>query len=229
MTQALSVINVAIDKSEVCRYLGYINGQRPTASISSLIDGQIEEAYRLIEPSYSYAIKKVRGVEGPNIFIEGFVKFRSNIVGRILSKCHEAAIFLATIGSGIDERVAQLMKEGEVLKAVVLDAVGSEAVEKVTCWLERSVKEMAAASDAEASLRYSPGYCDWDIKQQKVLFAALDGDLAGVELTEDCLMIPRKSVSGIIGIGFDRAITASPCLSCPKKDCPNRRTSFEED
>jgi hypothetical protein len=105
----------------------------------------------------------------------------------------------------------------------VLDAVGSEAVEEVTCLLEGRLRERAMAGDAKISLRYSPGYCDWDITQQKALFRAFDGNSLRVKLTEGCLMIPRKSVSGIIGIGLDHSITLSPCLSCNKKDCPSRR------
>jgi hypothetical protein len=224
MSKTLAISDIDIEKREVCRYLGYAKGQSPTAPRSSLIDNQTAEAYGLIEPSYSCVIKKVKDVEGPRIFIEESVVLTSNVIARIFSKCHEVAVFVTTLGSRLEEKVSQLMSEGEILKAVVLDAVGSEAVEKIACWIEGGVRERAAAHDVEVSLRFSPGYCDWDIRQQRGLFRALDGDLPGVELTEDCLMIPRKSISGIIGIGFDQAITLSPCFFCGKKDCPHRRT-----
>ncbi|GAH91002.1 unnamed protein product, partial [marine sediment metagenome] len=51
------------------------------------------------------------------------------------------------------------------------------------------------------SRRLSPGYCDWKIDQQKMVFRAMKDDSAGVRLTEECLMLPQKSISGIIGIG----------------------------
>ena len=215
--------SISIDKSEVCRHLGYMRGRSITASISSLIDRQIEEVQRLIEPSHSSVIRKVVDVESPWVFIEGPVVFTSNIIAGILSNCHEVAIFVTTIGAQLEEKVSQLIEEGEILKAVVLDAVGSAAAEKVAYGLEGSVRERAAAGGAEISRRYSPGYCDWDIKQQKLLFSALDGASAGVELSEDYLMMPQKSISGIIGIGFDQAIAVSSCLSCSKKDCQGRR------
>jgi len=225
MVRTLAPNNIDIEKSEVARYLGYGKDGNPSAQISSLIDSQISEASRLIEPSYFCVMKEVENVEASRISLRGNnLVFSSNIVARrIFSKCSKAAIFLTTIGPRLEERVSQLMDGGEILKGAILDAVGSEAVEKVASWVEASIKETAAASGAEVSLRYSPGYCDWDIKEQKVLFSALDGDLHGVELTEDCLMMPKKSISGIIGIGFDSSITLSPCLFCNKTDCPSRR------
>lgn len=223
MPIASAIDSITIEKSSVSRYLGYLRSQNLSASVSSMIDSQIEEAQRLIKPSYSCTIRKVLDAESPRTFIEGPVIFTSNIITGILSRCHEAAIFVATVGAGLEERVSQLMNKGEMLKAVVLDAVGSAAIEKVACELEENVRRKALAGGAEISRRYSPGYCDWDIKQQKLLFDTLDGDSAGVELTKDCLMTPQKSISGIIGIGFDQAITVSSCLSCSKKDCEGRR------
>lgn len=223
MPIALAINSTTIDKNGVCRYLGYLHGQSLRASVSSLIDSQIEEAQRLIEPSYSCSIRRILDAESPRTFIEGPVMFTSNIITGILSRCHEAAIFVATIGAGVEKRVSHLMSRGEMLKSVVLDAVGSAAIEKVACELEESVRKRASLDGAKISRRYSPGYCDWDIKQQKVLFGALTGDSAGVKLTEDSLMMPQKSISGVIGIGFDQDITVSSCLSCSKKDCEGRR------
>jgi cobalamin-dependent methionine synthase I len=135
------------------------------------------------------------------------------------------AIFLATIGSRLEDGVSQLMSKRQILKATILDAVGSEAAEKTACYIEDRVRELASSNGAEITLRYSPGYCDWDITQQRVLFEAMDSAPLGVELTEECLMVPRKSVSGIIGVGrFESKILRfSPCRFCTKRDCPSRR------
>jgi hypothetical protein len=39
------------------------------------------------------------------------------------------------------------------------------------------------------------------------------------------LMLPRKSISGVIGIGLPgHGIEEyNPCITCRKKDCPGRR------
>jgi hypothetical protein len=53
----------------------------------------------------------------------------------------------------------------------------------------------------------------------------MDSAAIGVKLTEDCLMVPRKSVSGIIGLGWGekRRLRFSPCRFCIREDCQNRR------
>jgi hypothetical protein len=57
------------------------------------------------------------------------------------------------------------------------------------------------------------------------VFSALGGEFAGVHLTEDCLMVPQKSVSGLIGMGrCDGGVdTYNPCDMCGKRTCPWRR------
>ncbi len=92
--------------------------------------------------------------------------------------------------------------------------------------MEAMVRREAGAVGACVTLRYSPGYCDWDVAQQRKLFKIFELDDIGVRLTEECLMIPQKSVSGIIGVGWGdrRLIAMSPCRHCEKKgDCKHRR------
>jgi hypothetical protein len=63
---------------------------------------------------------------------------------------------------------------------------------------------------------------DWPIQQQRPLFRLL-GDVEGrigVHLKESCLMVPTKSVSGIL---FPAEETFASCQLCPREHCPNRR------
>jgi hypothetical protein len=66
----------------------------------------------------------------------------------------------------------------------------------------------------------------WPIEQQRELFAFL-GDVRGsigVVLTDSCLMVPTKSVSGILYSsqdGFEN------CQLCRREPCQNRRAPFD--
>lgn len=69
---------------------------------------------------------------------------------------------------------------------------------------------------------------DWPISQQRPLFALL-GDVMddiGVELTESCLMMPVKSVSGLL---FQSEKHYTNCSLCPREGCPNRRDPYNPD
>lgn len=227
MVEAIKGFDIEIDKDEVCRYLGYGNGRGPNSSISSLIDKEIEEAYGLIQPSCFYQLMDITRVRRPRVFLKNSLTLTvtSDVLSWVLSRCEQVAIFVVSIGQGLEERVSQLTKEGNMVKATILDAIGSEAAEKTACYLQDKVQELANSNGAEITLRYSPGYCDWDITQQRVIFEAMNSTPLGVSLTEECLMVPRKSVSGIIGLGqFEkRRFSYSPCRFCTKKDCQSRR------
>ncbi len=134
-------------------------------------------------------------------------------------------MFVVTIGNLLEEATCQLAEDGCILQATVLDAIGSNAAEKVANSVQDKISKVANEQGLCISQRFSPGYCDWDIGQQRMLFRALSNDSAGVRLTEGCLMLPRKSISGIIGIGsFESNVeNYNPCNPCKKQDCPGRR------
>ncbi|HPJ22861.1 MAG TPA: vitamin B12 dependent-methionine synthase activation domain-containing protein [Clostridia bacterium] len=73
----------------------------------------------------------------------------------------------------------------------------------------------------------NPGSLDgWPIEQQVELFELLENknrDL-GVELTESFLMVPQKSVSGIL---FKSKSGYTNCKLCEMVNCPSRRAPFE--
>ncbi len=218
-------VDIEIDKKQVCRYIGYDDDQNMSVRISSLIDDYSEHAHSLINPSFSYLIKDVEWARGSISLIEGSIIFKSRIITKLLERCTQVAIFLVTIGKYLEETSFQLARDGLILQATILDAIGSDAVEGVVGFAQDKIKEIVKAQGYVTSRRFSPGYCDWNIGQQRMLFYALTGNTIGVRLTGECLMIPQKSISGIIGIGPAKANVENynPCKTCRKQNCPGRR------
>jgi len=219
------VADIEIDKNQVCHYIGYEDDQNLSARISSLIDDYAEHAHSLINPLFSYVIKDVEWARGSIALIEGSIIFKSRVIAKLLEHCPQAAIFLVTIGKYLEETAWQLSRDGLILEATVLDAIGSDAVEKVADFVQDRIKKRAEAQELVTSQRFSPGYCDWNIGQQRMLFYALTGNTLGTRLTGECLMVPQKSISGIIGIGppNDNVENYNPCKTCKRQDCPGRR------
>jgi hypothetical protein len=215
---------IGIDIKQVLKHMGYGNNGVPSARIESLVQEYADNICHLIEPSYSYSIRDVSAVRGSRVFIEGPVTFRSNIIARLLEQCPKVAVFVLTIGGQLGEVVRQLSEDGLMVQAAVLDAIGSDAAETLAHVVQDIVAKEAEAEGLGVSQRFSPGYCDWRVSQQKVVFRAMGGKTAGVRLTDGCLMIPQKSISGIIGIGpADKVASYNPCLTCDKSDCKGRR------
>lgn len=217
-------IKIQVDRKEVFRCLGYPAGHKVPTRVSSLVDRHIESASKLIEPQYSCVIRDVDRVEEAKVFL-GDITFESPIIAQLMQVCQKAAIFAVTIGGLLEMKVEQLARAGRVLPAAVVDAVGSDAAEQAATVVQNRVRGIANAQGLDISLRFSPGYCDWDIGQQTMIFHALNGRSAGIRLTDSCLMVPRKSVSGVIGMSrhADELETWSPCKSCERRNCPGRR------
>jgi len=216
---------INIDRRQVLLNIGYGTGRKPSARIAPLINEYVENAHYLIEPSYLGVTRDIKSVRGSRIDIEGSITFESHVITRLLEQCQKVAVFLVTIGNHLEEMVCQMAEDKLILQATVLDAIGSVAVEKVADFVQGRIGEIARAQGFCISQRFSPGYCDWDIKQQKMVFLAVDGDSVGIRLTEECLMLPRKSISGIIGIGLPNSNVEhyNPCKTCDKHDCQGRR------
>jgi hypothetical protein len=218
-------LEISVDKRRVLRTLGYRDECEPSARISSLIDEYLEHAHQLIEPSHSYVIKNVESVRGSAAVVGGSAVFQSQVIARLVERCSMVAVFLVTIGSHLEETACRLAEDGLILQSYVLDAIGSEAVERVAEYVQDMTRETARADGLVISKRVSPGYCDWDIAQQTAIFEAVNSDSIGVQLTEQCLMIPQKSVSGIIGIGppEGKVDEYNPCKTCDRPNCLGRR------
>ena len=137
-------IQVALGKNEVCRYMGYEAGHKMSARISSLVDAQIESAYELMEPAYSYVIRDIEGVDGHRVFVGDSVVFDSRVIAELLGQCYQVAAFLATIGGRLEKRVRGLAKEGRVLEATILDAAHKAGIWIPTLCYHPSVSSQAS-------------------------------------------------------------------------------------
>ncbi|MFO8101103.1 MAG: hypothetical protein R6U37_02875 [Dehalococcoidia bacterium] len=214
-----------ITKDSMLKRIGYASDEGLSPRIPSLIEEYFEKAKCLIDPSYSYIIRDIDRVEEPLVFIKDSSILESHIISETLKRCRSVAIFTSTIGDELEKMVAWLGNSDAVLESYILDAIGSEMIEKAADFVHGIIGELANISGLAVSRRFSPGNCDWDISQQKVIFEALGDKSGGVELSHDYLMIPTKSISGIIGVGSAESgiATYNPCKTCTDTNCLWRR------
>ena len=75
------------------------------------------------------------------------------------------------------------------------------------------------------SMSYSPGYCNWDIREQQILFSLFPPEPCGVHLSESSLMTPEKSVSGFYALGETLVRQPYHCEICKNTRCYKRRNA----
>ncbi|UCF38642.1 MAG: hypothetical protein JSU96_07345 [Acidobacteriota bacterium] len=146
---------------------------------------------------------------------------------QIFPKGDSLALFAATLGPEISDRVQQYFQDKDVAMGYTLDSVASIAADIVADLVQaRFDGDLKDASPDTGVLRYSPGYCGWHVSGQKKLFRYLNPSQIGISLNESCLMSPIKSVSGVL-IAGPKQIHIFPnsysfCALCPTQSCRSR-------
>jgi hypothetical protein len=225
--RVISHVTVPIDRDEVRRYLGYPRGARPTSRIDAALNQWIDDASRLAQPRAIYQVFRVADASRRHLLLltsASTVEF-AGAIGEFLGPVTHVAVFIATAGPAVERRAADLLRQGDGLGGLVVNAVGSERAEAAEAAIIEQLRVEVGRTGQALTLPYSPGYCGMAITEQRQLFGILDGSRIGVSLTEDCLMTPLKSVSGLIGIGPASPIQeqGSPCTRCELHSCAMRR------
>lgn len=150
----------------------------------------------------------------------GLEKFNSKkIVTQALGGSDCLYVFVVSIGAEAEKLVKKFMAAADYLRGYCADIIASAYTESCAAWVEKIVRDGAAAAGEECTMRYSPGYCGWDVVEQKKLFSLLPDASCGVQLTESALMLPLKSISGIIGTGKNVIRDGYQCGICGMNDC----------
>ena len=112
-------------------------------------------------------------------------------------------------------------------KSVILDSCATEFIEKVCDKAEGEIIELAKSKNYKTNFRYGPGYGDLPIDIQGEIIRILNANKAiGLTTTDTSILIPRKSVTAIIGF-LDKDAEVSKernCATCNlRKTCNFRR------
>jgi hypothetical protein len=140
-------------------------------------------------------------------------------VSGYMKKAERLALFLCTAGESFTTLTAELNRKGDIMEAYIVDAIGSLVVEKAMDRIQESLEKTMFGKGLGIGNRYSPGYCNWPLSDQKMLFELIGPNPVNISLSESCLMQPIKSVSGIIGIGKEVTKKAYGCKTCNNASC----------
>ena len=218
---------IRIDRRILARLLGYSGGNLPEPypeliehELGFLSDcDDISGGYRTME---GVAIDLKNGILNTG---DGVFKVGHTIAG-FLKGSESLAFFFCTAGRKISERSDQLMKEGQVLEGYICDVLGSLAVEAAMDVMAGELREEAEQSGLRMTNRYSPGYCGWQVSEQHKLFELFPPGFSPVTLTPSALMVPVKSVSGVIGLGKTVKYRKYLCDACNSQNCIYRNIKY---
>ena len=215
MTQkTLTYDQLMITPTDVFEQMGY-HGLLPDKVTQQETSVIIEEVRQWLCPQFCYQVVK----EQPSFDM-------GKIILRQLRGSEAYALFVCTSGTEYEAYQQRLKEQGDMVRVFIADALGSVIAEKCADLMEATLQENIDKLGWHHTNRFSPGYCGWHVSQQQLLFPLFEGHTCGVQLTDSSLMVPIKSVSGIIGIGKKVRKLDYTCGLCDFQQCYKRKSKL---
>lgn len=208
------------DRNEILRYLGF-RGKPADERTLQAIESCLAELEQAVTPRSMHRVFPV-AFSGGAITIGGFA-VESADLAKHLAGCGEAALFAATLGARADFLLERAAK-ADMSRAVVMQACAAALTESVCDEFQREIAEEAAKRGLYLRPRYSPGYGDFPIRYQRDFLTILECRKIGLSMTENCMLVPTKSVTAVIGLTKEKtSCHIAKCMECRSADCPFRK------
>lgn len=122
---------------------------------------------------------------------------------KILGRAREIAFLAVTLGEIWDTALDQLAAANEPAEAWFLDAIGTAMTDRAARIVEDRIAIDMARDGLTRTRRHRPGYGDWRLEAQGDICRIVAAERIGIRVNEAFALLPRKSVTGIVGFGED--------------------------
>ncbi len=223
-TKLLTDISIKVTPQEVMQSIS--RGKREASWMIEEAEAAVTAAKDLWEPVVIYDWVEITAINNKTLSVsicdsgqKAELQLGPNIL--LLSKAEMALVAAHSVGSKLDERVTELNRSGEHLAAYLLDSVGVVALGKVGNAAANIAEEEARRRGWGVGARLKPGSLEgWPMAGQRDLCSLLPLHAGGLELTDNDLIFPFKSVSSLIGLGakYTSSKVGFTCKVCRHKD-----------
>lgn len=175
-----------------------------------------------LEPAIAYESFSVKEINDGGARLQGNIFLKTDLIQKRLPFVSELAAVVCTIGPQLERKVTDYFSHDEPLRGVLLDGIGSAAVDMPAQEACRIIGVVAGSRGNESSSPLSPGMPGLPLSEQRALCRIAQAEKIGVHLSESAMMMPRKSVSMLVGIGpkMPTWTKAQVCSECElKKTC----------
>lgn len=196
-------ILLRLKTKEVIRRAGFRGYAKIRPEIRGLVlelIASVKKAH-LSAPAVAYEIHSITEMSRRQLSLEGDFVLRGPLLPSLLPEAKELVSAVCTIGPKLEKKVTNCFNRDEPLRGVLLDAIGSAAVDSLTEKVCRLITAEASSRGYQASSPISPGIPGFAITEQWPLLKMVPARKIGVSLTSSGIMVPRKSASMVVGIG----------------------------
>ncbi len=224
INKELNFSDLSISLPEVLLAMG-CDASYSDPSLEKEIESLLAQLSTLVHPRFTcFTVDGQLHSETQQLQIADVTFSVGSIISRQLHQAESFLFFIATAGAEFDAWQHTDAIKNDILKSYIADTIGTLIAEKAADLMEGILETSLQPSDLKHTNRYSPGYCGWPVSQQHSLFQLFDEETpCGVSLTESSLMLPIKSVSGVIGLGQKVRKLDYTCGLCTFEKCFRRK------
>lgn len=207
-----------IDLPELMQRMRVKENSSYVAHLKHLVD----QAEAIANPKAIYRMAFIEERGDDYVVVDG-VRLTSRVVRVNLADAQRLFAYVATCGVELEEWAHQI---DDMLQRFWAEAINEMVLHSAGLALREHLLHVYQIGNASTM---NPGsLADWPLAEQRKLFSLLDNtaETIGVQLTESLLMLPTKSVSGIL---FPTEETFASCQLCPRDPCPNRRAPYDQE
>ncbi|MDT3701063.1 MAG: Vitamin B12 dependent methionine synthase activation subunit [Thermincola sp.] len=201
--------------------------RQPRPNIIALHREIMEEAKGLVRPTAIWCEAAVGKIGEQEVILADGQKLASRLLAKAARTAEKFILFTMTIGNAMDDRAAEYHKAGKVMETFIIDAVGTAYITKSALAALERINELCHSNGLETTFPMGPGHSYWsEMGDMKTIFNILRPERVNLKLTESNLMIPRKSVAMVLGVGrkLPDLMEKSHCDFCDLNDSCKMRS-----
>ncbi|MFH1360199.1 MAG: hypothetical protein ABIJ41_04080 [Candidatus Omnitrophota bacterium] len=200
--QFFKAITIPPPKDNIYCRLGHAKGlTQVSAEQKEKIETYLSEAVNLIELKGAALRLPIEIMQDPVIKLSQEINLKSHSLIEFLKESKEVLLMGATAGTRIGEAIRENSSGKDVTRAVVFDATASEMVDEALSWIMNYMdRGLRRENKHLTKKRFSAGYGDFSLENQKIMYDTLRLAQLGVQLTDKNILIPEKSVTAVAGI-----------------------------
>jgi len=209
-------------------HLGYPGPAAVSQKVMTHVDSEIRRCLALARPQAMCRITPFQACQQGDIQAETLCLQTVNwsrLVNR-MTRVRWLCCLALTLGGAVDETIAELGQE-RLTASFILDATASALAELLADQAQGQIDQYWENQGLQTSRRFSPGYCDWQMKDgQEALGGFLHPEAIGIQTAPASgMMTPRKSITAVI-VAAEQMPARTPCYLCAR-ECPHRRAPYE--
>ncbi len=217
--RAFQISPEELPEKEVWFAMGYKDSV-PEERIRGMVRELICELVPKATLRYIYQVVEAEKLSPRQVRMAGKTFTPEGIICSYLQGMTHALLFIGSAGWEFDRAKEALKAKDDIVADFIADSIGSVLAEMTVARIEQDY-----VGKETISMPYSPGYCNWDIREQHILFSLFPERPCGIILSESSLMTPEKSVSGFFALGETLQRQPYHCQICKNTKCFKRRNA----